>query len=353
MSLHCTEINKEISEIITNNELSDFTKCEKIRILINEPFGNDFITKYPAEHKILETHFTEIFENKTTINFMTKKFLDRFVCRNKISEIKAEILNEWFKDIPNNDFKKLKKVVRELILNKMITHIKQIYQVNTAEFIKNAQKIHPNLWNYEQTLYIDDETELTVLCQKCKKCFRQLPKKHLHANTKCFKCFVNNNFTPLKSGKDEKSYNWSKILDGLYLGNIEAAFDEIMLNNCKIKSVIDLTNGSNMPRPIIKFRIKPLKINVEDTVSANISPHLNRCFKFIDENKTGNKSVMVYCRQGVSRSASVIIGYLMQKCNASLKEVITYVKKRRAKAQPNRGFMEQLRTFEQKQSIQN
>ena len=84
---------------------------------------------------------------------------------------------------------------------------------------------------------------------------------------------------------------------------------------------------------------------MDDTVSANIKPHIPKCLKFIQENKTNNKSVLVYCRQGVSRSATIVISYLINRCNISYETALKYVKERRSKAQPNKGFVEQLKNY--------
>lgn len=52
--------------------------------------------------------------------------------------------------------------------------------------------------------------------------------------------------------------------------------------------------------------------------------------------------MLVHCSQGVSRSATIVIGYLMWKSNASYDEVFAHVKSARGVANPNIGFTCQL-----------
>uniref|UniRef100_A0A1I8PYL7 Dual specificity protein phosphatase 19 n=1 Tax=Stomoxys calcitrans TaxID=35570 RepID=A0A1I8PYL7_STOCA len=57
--------------------------------------------------------------------------------------------------------------------------------------------------------------------------------------------------------------------------------------------------------------------------------------------------VLVHCNAGVSRSASVVIAYLMRYSDMDFEKAFKHVKSRRECIQPNAGFMRQLREFEQ------
>ena len=51
-------------------------------------------------------------------------------------------------------------------------------------------------------------------------------------------------------------------------------------------------------------------------------------------------------RAGVSRSATIVIGYLMWKKKWKVKKAMKYVKKKREVVHPNSGFLLQLKMFE-------
>lgn len=76
--------------------------------------------------------------------------------------------------------------------------------------------------------------------------------------------------------------------------------------------------------------------------------YLDDSLNFIKEaekNKTkGN--ILIHCQVGKSRSAAIVIAYLVKHKNYSLDDAFKYIKKIRGKILPNIGFMMQLRDFE-------
>ncbi|XP_056113080.1 dual specificity protein phosphatase 13A family protein isoform X3 [Rhinichthys klamathensis goyatoka] len=63
-----------------------------------------------------------------------------------------------------------------------------------------------------------------------------------------------------------------------------------------------------------------------------------------DALSTTDAKVFVHCAVGVSRSAALVLAYLMIYCNYSLVDAILKVKERRW-IFPNRGFLKQLITL--------
>lgn len=85
------------------------------------------------------------------------------------------------------------------------------------------------------------------------------------------------------------------------------------------------------------------QIDLLDFPSCNIKAHFQDAIDFIKK----SEKVFVHCAAGVSRSASLVIAYLMQEENMTLREAFDYVKKRRSCISPNEGFQRQLREFEE------
>lgn len=50
--------------------------------------------------------------------------------------------------------------------------------------------------------------------------------------------------------------------------------------------------------------------------------------------------VLVHCHRGVSRSATIVIMYLMRKFKLTLRDAYKLVKSRRDKIDPNAGFIQ-------------
>jgi len=55
--------------------------------------------------------------------------------------------------------------------------------------------------------------------------------------------------------------------------------------------------------------------------------------------------VFVHCFMGVSRSASIVIAYLMHEMNMEFEGALKHVQERREEVCPNPGFKKQLQKF--------
>ncbi|CAN6373975.1 unnamed protein product [Urochloa humidicola] len=94
------------------------------------------------------------------------------------------------------------------------------------------------------------------------------------------------------------------------------------------------------------LRVTRMAVPLRDTEEENLLDHLEPCLDFIDDGrKVGN--VLVHCFAGVSRSASIIVAYLMRSEQKSLEEALESLKEISELACPNDGFLDQLRLFEE------
>lgn len=85
---------------------------------------------------------------------------------------------------------------------------------------------------------------------------------------------------------------------------------------------------------------------MEDWHEENLSSYFQECFNFIDEGiATGG--ILVHCHAGISRSPTIIIGYLMARKRMTLEEAFHFVKQKKAIIKPNHGFLEQLKDLEE------
>lgn len=56
-----------------------------------------------------------------------------------------------------------------------------------------------------------------------------------------------------------------------------------------------------------------------------------------------SSAVLVHCNAGVSRSTSIVMGYLMRRKGMSFEDAMRLVKEKRTSCRPNDGFMRQLK----------
>ena len=133
----------------------------------------------------------------------------------------------------------------------------------------------------------------------------------------------------------------NKIIENLYLGDYNTSKDISLLKELGIKkilSVIDCIDGPNYnPEEFIHKKIK-----VDDFVITNIIQYFGECLHFIQ----GEEKILVHCMSGASRSATIVIAYLMWIKKWTFKEALDYVKKKRPIVFPNDGFRDQLKLFE-------
>ncbi|XP_058245309.1 dual specificity protein phosphatase 26-like isoform X2 [Hemibagrus wyckioides] len=84
-----------------------------------------------------------------------------------------------------------------------------------------------------------------------------------------------------------------------------------------------------------------LGIEAHDSPAYDMSVNFNTGAEFIHNAlRTGGK-ILVHCHVGVSRSATIVLAYLMLKHNMTLVEAVNTVKQGRGII-PNRGFIRQL-----------
>ena len=88
-----------------------------------------------------------------------------------------------------------------------------------------------------------------------------------------------------------------------------------------------------------------LHLDVEDSAEQDLLPAVRAAADWIHAARAKH-SVYVHCQMGVSRSATIVIGYLMLKENMTLVDAVSLVKSRRPIVNPNPGFIEQLRKLE-------
>ncbi|KAL9656186.1 hypothetical protein ABK040_007803 [Willaertia magna] len=130
----------------------------------------------------------------------------------------------------------------------------------------------------------------------------------------------------------------------LYLGDCFQANNEIALKHLRITHVINVTNSidNNFPSTL-----QYLRIPIHDADHEDIKQYFDTCYNFIEKAfNDENGRVLVHCKAGVSRSAAIVISYLMKKMNISFYSAYQMVKGRRPMVLPNEGFFKQLLEYE-------
>ena len=138
----------------------------------------------------------------------------------------------------------------------------------------------------------------------------------------------------------------NQITENLYLGNFLSARAD-SLKEKGIKKVLSVMDYYIIPESHKGDNINHKIIKAVDANSCNIIKYFGECLKFID----GEEKVLVHCAAGVSRSATVVIAYIMWKQKMNFNDAYNFVNERRL-VSPNPGFRSQLELFE-KELIKN
>lgn len=80
-----------------------------------------------------------------------------------------------------------------------------------------------------------------------------------------------------------------------------------------------------------------MMIDADDTSTYQICDHFVPCCEFIDTH-INTCNVLVHCEKGISRSATIVVAYLMQREKKFLSEALEFVRNKRKEISPNGGF---------------
>lgn len=133
----------------------------------------------------------------------------------------------------------------------------------------------------------------------------------------------------------------------LYLGSAYGMRNPSLLEYLGITHVLNMAMELPMSYEIINNpRIKLKHIFADDSERYNIRYDFDQAFDFIDEARAQGGKVLVHCMMGISRSATIVIAYLMSRYNMSLNDAYKLTKSRRSETNPNRYFMSLLSQYE-------
>jgi predicted protein tyrosine phosphatase len=142
------------------------------------------------------------------------------------------------------------------------------------------------------------------------------------------------------------------VCPGLYVGSLRAALDIHYLTTHNVVAVLTVAGQLKVCLP---DTFKHLQIDIADHAAADILEILPTAFHFLDEvllpDGKSDRSVMVHCASGISRSVSVCCAWLMARKGMSLDSALETVRATRPVANPNVGFHRQLNVLASKLAI--
>lgn len=123
----------------------------------------------------------------------------------------------------------------------------------------------------------------------------------------------------------------AKITDNLYLSSF-VGVNEFNIMKFNISCVI--TVCKEVPKCSLK-NIESIKVEVVDRQTESLSKYFDVLADKINDVAKRNSASLVHCVAGISRSATIVLAYLMKYLRMNLKDAHSLVKSRRPLIRPN------------------
>merc|ERR1712083_1004893 len=91
---------------------------------------------------------------------------------------------------------------------------------------------------------------------------------------------------------------------------------------------------------------KYYKLELMDREGQEMTSCFENAFKFMDKALANSGVLFVHCQEGKSRSVTFVAAYLMSRKKYTLNSALAVITSRRRIAQPNQGFITQLKKYE-------
>lgn len=145
---------------------------------------------------------------------------------------------------------------------------------------------------------------------------------------------------PAYSGDSITPPQQARDLGGLYLGNVEVAYNSDWQDYVQIEAVVNAASelGTIDYRQRRKFAL-PL---VDEDKTRLEGPSFDEALDFIDNQRNAGKNVLVHCFMGQSRSVSTVTLYMIKRCLFTLKQCLDIFKSKGVKTTIKQGMMKSL-----------
>ena len=138
----------------------------------------------------------------------------------------------------------------------------------------------------------------------------------------------------------------SHIIDNIYLGSAFNASHYNTLIDKNIGFIVNMTHEiSNYYENEILYKKYPLYDNNRESIKQYFEDVYDKILLYQESNE--NKNILIHCFMGASRSASIVLYYLMKKHNMSLNDSIIFLKNKREIINPTVLFYNELCELEQ------
>jgi hypothetical protein len=132
----------------------------------------------------------------------------------------------------------------------------------------------------------------------------------------------------------------------LFLGSVVDARDKAGLRARGIRYVLNCCSEMDSSWAATAVGARYLRLQLMDEPGQELRPALEAGREFMAQAEREQAAILVHCVIGRSRSASMILYWLMHRHRLRLGDALRFLRSRRPRVGPNPGFLRQLREIE-------
>jgi len=131
----------------------------------------------------------------------------------------------------------------------------------------------------------------------------------------------------------------SRVTKHIFLGSYYETLDEDFMRKNQIKYVLNTASEI----PISRNQVITMHIKLNDSPSQCLI--LDPALRFINEAISRKMNILIHCHLGKSRSAAILIAYLIIEKGMTYKKALSLITRCRPIVDMNEGFQQQLKNL--------
>ncbi|XP_021967868.1 dual specificity protein phosphatase 19-like [Folsomia candida] len=142
-------------------------------------------------------------------------------------------------------------------------------------------------------------------------------------------------------------FSVGEIRPWLFISSQDVPSDVSLISHHRITHVLSLLSDFELDSAVNLLIKSHLVLDVFDETNFDLlsSPIISEALEYIHKCKLQNDRLLVHCNAGLSRAPSIVMLYLMKMENLKFETVFKQIKAARPHANPNAGFLQQLKSL--------
>ena len=151
------------------------------------------------------------------------------------------------------------------------------------------------------------------------------------------------------SDRRPRTQSPQEIIPGIFLGSYEDAENIPLLRKLRIGAILNAADFDGDTQRLYTAEMPNVVyggLPIMDSSAYPIERHFLRTNESIHSARRRGLNILIHCQAGISRSATLLLAYLLAASGCSLKQGLHILRRARPQVQPNPGFMKVLERYE-------